>query len=440
MSRYNLTRIEGKDGNPSQRNKVRVDNAGNLQVGIGSGGNSTDFADRIRTSEKEELFTHAAFSMKNHTMIEDTAGSGSSTFQFNLSATDLNTTTASGDRVTRQSFHYIPYLPGSPVSAKMTGVFAESKANVSQRIGMFDNDNGVFFEDDGTGMGVVRRTKTSGSIVNNRVSQADWNIDPLDGTGPSGETVTSWNEWLLFWVEYLWQGAVGVKWGIIKNGKRIKCHQYYPDGETVPFISKPNLPARYEIENTGTAASGTKLVEGCVDVVAEGGHRLVGSDWAFGTKATPINVGTSEEVVLVARLKTSFDSQDVRRIIKLLTTSFLADTEDVYVRVAVVHSPTSVTGGSWTSVDSTHSAIEYNVGQPTITGGDNHTFDEYFVPASSGGQGQSGSGSSQSRFDDTHSLAVQNYDSSVSDLFVIYATAMANTTNVWASMHVLEYE
>ena len=409
-------------------------------IAIGKSGHNLDLAGRLRTSEKETVYTFTAQSMKNHTVLEKTAGSGSSTFNYDCSCVEMDVTTASGDKVTRQSFYYCPYLAGSPVLFKGTGVFASTKANVAQRIGMFDDAGGLFFEDNGTNMGVVRRTSTSGSPVNNRVAQSSWNIDKLDGTGPSGITISDWgNRLYLFAIEYLWQGAIGVTWGLISydNGF-IPVHKYDAFGSgAVPFIGKPSLPVRYEIENTGTAASATQMKMVCVDVVAEGGHRQTGSDWAFSNDGAAVNVGTSEEVVLVARLKNSFGSEAVRRILKLLEVNVLSSDQNAHFRVAIIHAPTSVTGGAWVDMDATHSAIEYNLGQPTISGGDNHTITEFTIPANNRGSGQT---TSQSRFEDTHSLCVQSIDSDNSDLIVIYARALTSTTDVIASMKILEFE
>jgi len=228
-------------------------------VFIGKTGNNLDLAGRLRTSEKETIFSRSVKSAKNHTFVERLTGSGTSTLNFDESTVSLTNTTASGDKVTRQSHIYCPYLEGSPMLFKGTAVFATSKANVSQRVGMFDDYNGLFFEDNGTNMGVVRRTYTSGSVVNNRTAQASWNIDPLDGTGPSGITISDWNKLYLFAIEYLWQGAIGATWGLIdyENGF-VPVHKYDAFGaEAVPFMGKPSLPARYEIENTGVAGSAT---------------------------------------------------------------------------------------------------------------------------------------------------------------------------------------
>ncbi len=414
---------------------------------ISADGGNLDLAGRFRTSEKETLFTNYKASMKNHTMIEKITGSATATLDYNASLVDLTTTTASGDKITRQSFYYMPYLPGTPILMKATATFATSKANCKQRVGMFDDNNGLLFEDNGTGMTIVNRSKATGSIINTVFAQADWNIDKLDGKGPSRLTRTNWNEALLFYIEYLWQGVVGARFGLLFGQQFVPLHEIIPSVNLpvsqIPFIGKPNLPARYEIENTGVTASPTTFKEICVDVVAEGGHRLVGSDWAITTDGTTVSVGVTRVPVLVLRLKDSFNGEACRRTLKALNTGAWSESQDVNIAVAVVHNPTSVSGGTaWADVDAGHSQAEFKIASTaiTITGGDVHYLDHFTATAKAGGAGFSGFADSASRFDDTHSLVTQNIDGDNSDLFVVYARARASTTNIVADIKFLEYE
>jgi hypothetical protein len=420
---------------------------------IGNSNFNLDLAGRFRTSEKETIFSHSPKSAKNHVFIESLTGSGTSTLNYDESTVSMTCTTASGDKVTRQSHIYCPYLEGTPVLYKGTGIFASTKANVAQRVGMFDDLNGLFFEDNGTNMGVVRRTSTSGSVVNNRVAQASWNIDPLDGTGPSGLTVSSWNFLILFEIQYLWQGAIGAVWGIRKMSydsgylwsEFIPVHYYsaFDNSLTVPFIGKPSLPARYEIENTGTAASSTTLKQCCVDVVGEGGHRLVGSDWGIDNFAAPRTLSATTEVpILGIRLADTFNSEPNRRMLKYLQANAYSSAEECDFRIKVIHQPTSTTGGTWTDIDATHSGAQYNTGLTAVTGGDVHQVDAFTVYAGGSGAGTTGSsGSSSGRFEDSHSLAVQNIASNKSDLIVIYALPHGTTsTDIRTSIKFLEFE
>jgi len=424
-----------------------------LQPYIDNSNFNLDLAGRFRTSEKETIFSHSPKSAKNHVFVESIRGGGTSSLNFDESTVSMTCTTASGDKVTRQSHIYCPYLEGTPVLYKGTGVFAPSKTNVAQRIGMFDDLNGLFFEDDGTGMGVVRRTNTSGSVVNTRTAQASWNIDPLDGTGPSRLTLSAWDQIILFEIQYLWQGAVGAIWGIRKmsftNGQLfsdfipVHYHSTFDETLTVPFIGKPSLPARYEIENTGVAGSATTMKQCCVDIVGEGGHRLVGSDWNVDNFDNTRTLSSTAEVPLLAiRLADSFNSNANRRMLKYLQANGYSSAEECDFRIKVIHQPTSDAGGTWANLDVNHTGAQYNNGITSITGGDVHQLDAFSVPAS--GQGNSvrgGSGSASGRFEDSHSIAVQNIESNNSDIIVVYAKPHGTTsTVVRTSIKFLEFE
>ena len=63
---------------------------------------------------------------------------------------------------------------------------------------MFDANNGIFFEDTGTGYQIVRRTYVTGSAVDNVVAQSSWNGDKLDGTGESGYTLDPTKATIMF--------------------------------------------------------------------------------------------------------------------------------------------------------------------------------------------------------------------------------------------------
>jgi hypothetical protein len=77
------------------------------------------------------------------------------------------------------------YQPGKSLLIFNTFVMNAQEENLEQRVGTFDANNGIFFEDTGTGYQIVRRTYVTGSAVDNDVAQASWNGDKLDGTGAS---------------------------------------------------------------------------------------------------------------------------------------------------------------------------------------------------------------------------------------------------------------
>jgi hypothetical protein len=55
-------------------------------------------------------------------------------------------------------------------------------SGIRRRIGLFDYENGFYFEDGGNGeYYCVLRSSTSGSINETRVPRSQWNGDKLDG-------------------------------------------------------------------------------------------------------------------------------------------------------------------------------------------------------------------------------------------------------------------
>ena len=83
-----------------------------------------------------------------------------------------------------------------------------------------------------------------------RVKQADFNIDPLDGTGPSGYTLNTGRMQMLG-IEYSWYGAGYAQWMIRgQTGEMIPCHRRPNNNVNYEaYMRSGNLPARYEAIN-----------------------------------------------------------------------------------------------------------------------------------------------------------------------------------------------
>jgi hypothetical protein len=83
-----------------------------------------------------------------------------------------------------------------------------------------------------------------------RVRQPDFNIDPLDGTGPSGYILKSGRMQMLG-IEYSWYGAGYVQWMIRgQDGTMIPAHRRPNNNINYEaYLRSGNLPARYEAIN-----------------------------------------------------------------------------------------------------------------------------------------------------------------------------------------------
>jgi hypothetical protein len=273
--------------------------------------------------------------------------------------------TASGDSVIRETFKVFPYQPGKSLLTMNTFVMGEAKANLRQRVGYFGADNGIFIERDGTTVNFVKRSLVTGSVTDTKVAQASWNGDKLDGTGPSKLTLDLEYAQIM-WSDIEWLGNGSVRVGFIINGKFITCHTFHHANlVTTTYITTASLPLRYEITNTDTTASASKLKQVCSTVISEGGYELSGRQQAVGTVITsPYSLTTAGTYYPVVSLRLKSTREDA---IAILTAASVLGVNSANYNWRVIARPTT-TGGTWVSAG-TNSSLEYNLTGTATTGG-----------------------------------------------------------------------
>jgi hypothetical protein len=298
----------------------------------------------------------------------EVTGNGTITHLPNESAARLRVTTASGDKVIRQSL-YNRYQPGIGQLVYVTGVLGTLKTNVRQRIGIFDDSNGIFFEQDGINLKIVRRTKASGSVVDNVANQNTWNIDPMHGNGPSRSTIDT-SKTQLFFIDYEWLGVGRIRCGVVVDGVYRICHEFYNSNrlDTV-YMSTPNLPIRYEIENTDGTASNTDMLQICSAVIGEGGTFKRGVLHAIdsGTTGKSLANGVLTPALSI-RPKTLFNGISNTGLYYILDVDLLV-TGNTPIRYSLVKNASVLTASSWQDHPDIDSAMQYDIAASAITGG-----------------------------------------------------------------------
>ena len=85
-------------------------------------------------------------------------------------------------------------------------------------------------------------------VVETRVKQSDFNLDKLDGTGPSGYRIDLGKMQMVF-IDYSWYGAGKIRYGVRANeGNIIWCHEIVNNNvNTEAHMKSGNLPARFEL-------------------------------------------------------------------------------------------------------------------------------------------------------------------------------------------------
>lgn len=192
--------------------------------------------------------------------------------------------TGSTDSIIRETTKVFSYQPGKSLLIMTTFVPATPKVNLRQRIGYFGADNGMYFEIDGTTAYFVERSLSTGTET--RVAQSSWNIDKLDGTGPSGITLSK-DKAQILWMDIEWLGLGTVRIGFVIDGDFVHCHSFHHANIIQStYITTASLPLRYEISNTGITTSSSTLKQVCSSVISEGGYELRGLQQAVQTPIT----------------------------------------------------------------------------------------------------------------------------------------------------------
>jgi hypothetical protein len=325
--------------------------------------NNFDAFGRLRVSQPFTLFDSQNRYAADPSFDTSLTGSGTSTFLTNESAVSLAVTTASGDKVIRQTKRYFPYQPGKSLALLTTFVMAAGKANLRQRVGYFDPNNGLFLQRNGTELSFIIRTYTGGSADDTRkVVQSAWNGDPLDGSGASGITLDTTKAQILF-ADFEWLGVGSVRVGFVIDGQYITAHTFDNANEvTSVYMQTATLPLRIEIENTAATASSSSMKQICSTVISEGGYEQTSVERVARRSTTLTGIGTS--FVPLVSIRLASDSLGAVILPKQVRVLPIANGE---YEIALVRNAT-LTGASYDTT--TFASVDFDVTATAMSGGD----------------------------------------------------------------------
>jgi len=323
---------------------------------------------RLRVSNPFTLFDSSHRYADNGLWSTSTATSGAAVFNADQGLVDLNVTAASGSQVLRETVKVFSYQPGKSLLVLSTFTMSPAKTNLRQRIGYYGAANGYYLEQNNSTVSFVERTSISGSLVNTPVAQSSWNVDPMNGTGPSGITLDLTKAQILF-MDLEWLGVGTVRMGFVIDGNFYVCHKFHHANIIAStYITTASLPLRYEITNTGATSGVSTLKQICSTVLSEGGYQLNGSQFAINTPIGTSYTLTTKELyypVLAIRLKnTKLDSVTI-----LSALTLLADTTGEKYNWQLRTGETNlVGGGTWLTAGS-DSTVDYNITGTSVSGG-----------------------------------------------------------------------
>lgn len=341
----------------------------------------TDAFGRLRVSNPVTLFDSFHRYQDNGTFATAVNGVGSNaTFSTNEGLVNLNIGTASGSYVYRETTRVFAYQPGKSLLIYTTFVFNAPKENLRQRAGYFGVNNGFYLEANGTAIRFVKRTSVTGSPVNIVVEQAAWNVDPMDGTGPSGITLDPSKAQILF-IDMEWLGLGTVRMGFVINGQIYLCHSFHHANIlNTTYITTACLPLRLEIENTGATDSASTMKQVCSTVISEGGYEIRGRSRTLGLATDGArDLATAHTFYPVVSIRLKSTTPDC--IVTPTGFSLLGKSTGNY-QYKLVRQAT-ITGGTWVAL--ANSNVEYNISGTAITGGEDLESGYFSTTNQSGG-------------------------------------------------------
>ncbi len=332
----------------------------------GTGGTSTDAFGRLRTSQPFTLFDSSHRYRDNQ--LWSTANTANTTVEFSLNEglVNLSVDTTANSEIVRETTKVFSYQPGKSLVIFTTFTFAPAQTNLRQRVGYYGANNGMYLEQTNSTINFVERSIVTGAVTETRVAQSDWNVDKMDGTGPSNK-ILDLSKAQIMWMDVEWLGLGTVRMGFVIDGELILCHRFnHANLVTTTYITTASLPLRYEIKNTGVTASNSTMKQICSSVISEGGYQLNGLQQAVGnvvgTPTDLTNAGTYYNLISIRLKSTHLDA-----IAILSATSILGITNNAIYNWQVRASATT-TGGTWVSAG-VNSAVEYKLDSATVSGG-----------------------------------------------------------------------
>lgn len=328
---------------------------------------------RLRVGQLETLFDSKLSYGKLPILWDEVISANASSTHVEVDSCVQMAVTANGAHVIRQTRQRWNYQPGKSQVLLCTFKMPTA-AGVTSRVGLMHGNSasphtvhdGLFFEVSNgvASVNIVKGTESGGIVQTEKALQANWNMDKLDGSGPSGKTV-DWSKAQILMIDFQWLGVGGVRFGFEVDSTMVYVHEFLHAGmvDSV-YMHNGTQPIRYEIRSTG----GTGIMcQICSSVASEGGAQKTGITTAIDTNGTLISCAAAAIQMLLA-VRIDPDNPDVQLLIeKLYALNTAANTS---YRWVLLWNPTIAGTPNWVQVAGSPVEVWRNTGTNiTMTGG-----------------------------------------------------------------------
>lgn len=310
----------------------KLDNEGSAFIRFAGGSPSFDVFGRTSVTESDLVNTFKFYQSDHANEFEKkVVGTGDVVFDPAFAGIKLTTGTADGDSVKYTSHRYHHYRPGNGMPCIFTMKAGDiGKTNLIRRVGLFDDDNGVFFEANNIDISVVVRDSLTG--LENRIYRSSWNGDRLDGShgenNKSGQTLDPTKN-SIWWIDFQYLGAGAIRFGIYVNGTAYVCHTIGHFNELDrQYMGTASLPFRAEQTNIGVTASSSEMHVFCVVIMNDGYPEVYREAYSINASKT---ITTETFVPLISFRPAQLNQNGVDNRARILPRLLSSVTTDVAV-------------------------------------------------------------------------------------------------------------
>jgi hypothetical protein len=335
-------------------------------------GNQTDWRpqfsnnNRLKISPFQTVFFNTfQYGKETDVWDERVVGVGTATHNPASSNIVMQVGSTAGSKVIRQTKNVMRYIPGRGATLAFAIRLEQPQVGIRRRFGLFDDNNGVYFEDNGGIYSYVIRSSTSGITTERRVGRDEWNGEKFDGNGYTGVVADPTKQQMIS-INYEWYGAGMVQFNWLMKNETIPSHTFdNSNTNDKVWCSTPFLPIRIEIENITGVAGTHYIYQGSNSLIQEGEPEKLGTLVSIANPITGTTMALANTFYPIVSIRLKSDELSAVMLLRSLQAA-TNDNTNVYWKL---FENATLTGGTWVDHPDENSFIQYNTTATALTGG-----------------------------------------------------------------------
>lgn len=312
------------------------------------------FGDRWVANRIPDVLVQFQYGTNEHLVDETTTGTGA------ISVTDAVCTLSTGAGIGKavlESHELVRYQPGFDGYCYFTAAISPGETGVTQRVGVFDEQNGYWIGCvDGAG---IMGARTGGSDQTHAID-----FDSL------GLDLSKLNIYRIGWG---WLGVAPVVFevylGLEKGWGVLHVHEWALNKQVVPSTEQPSHKVRVEIERTsGTGEETIKTCSWSAGRVGTNHGFTLPSNVGHVAEAEHLTVNNEQNLLTIFNVNTY--NGELNKVVAQLEVVALSTDGNKNVRFRLYKGASVTASDTFTAVDSGHSTMLYFPNSSAISGGE----------------------------------------------------------------------